>query len=97
MILRHLYRQRREFPGNPGLGSWQLEQLINSSASQFEFHTWYLRAKNLIEITEMGTIAITIEGVDHVIATSRSEAAKLMITHEAPEFGVDSEREERSA
>lgn len=84
-ILRHLYRQRREAPGNPGIGSWQLEELIGCSPTQFEFHTWYLKAKNLVEVTEMGTLAITIDGIDHVIATSRSdEAAKLLITHEAP-------------
>ena len=84
VILQHLYRQRRESPGNPGLGSWELEHLIGCSPTEFEFHTWYLRAKNLVEITEMGTLAITIEGVDHVIAVSRTEeAVKLMITHEA--------------
>lgn len=88
-ILRHLYQQRREAPGNPGIGSWRLEELIGCSPTQFEFHTWYLKAKNLVEVTEMGTLAITIEGIDHVIATSRSEAAKLMITHEAPLTGRD--------
>lgn len=84
-LLRHLYKQRRDTPGNPGIGSWQLEELIGCSSTQFEFHTWYLRAKNLVEVTEMGTLAITVDGIDHVIATSRSEeAAKLMITHSMP-------------
>jgi len=31
-----------------------------------------LKAKGLIEITEHGTLAITIEGVDHVIAMSQT-------------------------
>ena len=51
------------------------------SDENFEFYIWYLKAKNFIEITEQGTLEITIQGVDHVISTSRAtKAEKLLIT-----------------
>lgn len=78
-ILFHLYRRRREHAAQAGVGAFRLQELAACSDEHFEFHAWYLRAKNLIEITEDGLYAITIDGIDHVIATSRtSEAQKLL-------------------
>ncbi len=86
-ILFQLYKRRRENPSEPGIVGWILEEGLGCSQSQFEFHTWYLRSKGLVQITEQGTIAITIEGVDHVIASSRAvEAKKLLIGHSSADL-----------
>jgi curved DNA-binding protein len=71
-MLLFLYKKRRENAQDAGVGRYYVQKLLNCSDSHFEFHLWYLKAKNLIEITEHGTLAITIDGVDHVITTSQS-------------------------
>lgn len=71
-MLLFLYKKRRENAQDAGVGRYYVQKLLNCSDSHFEFHLWYLKAKNLIEITEHGTLAITIDGVDHVISTSQS-------------------------
>lgn len=75
-ILLHLYKRRREFPKEPGLGHHTLMEFINCSDENFDFHIWYLKEKGFVGVTENGTFAITIEGVDHVISTSRTAAAE---------------------
>lgn len=72
--LMYLYKRRRERASDPGVGSYELQRVLDCSDEAFEFHAWYLKAKGLIEITEQGSLAITIAGVDHVISTSRSVA-----------------------
>lgn len=74
-ILMHLYNRRREFPREPGIGHHLLLEVLNCSEENFDFHIWYLREKGFVGVTENGTFAITIEGVDHVISTSRTTAA----------------------
>lgn len=79
-ILLHLYRRRRENALEPGESHFMLQEMLNCSDQHFEFHRWYLKAKGLIETTEQGTMAITIEGIDHVIAASRTtKVEKLLI------------------
>ncbi len=75
-ILMRLYKRRREFPREPGLGHHTLMEFINCSDENFDFHIWYLREKGFVGVTEDGTFAITIEGVDHVISTTRTAAAE---------------------
>ncbi|MES2698335.1 MAG: J domain-containing protein [Pseudomonadota bacterium] len=75
-ILLHLYRRRREYPKEPGLGHHSLMEYINCSDENFDFHIWYLKEKGFVGVTENGLFAITIEGVDHVISTSRTAAAE---------------------
>jgi curved DNA-binding protein len=59
---------------------------LNCSDDTFEFHKWYLKEKGFIVVTEHGTLAITIEGIDHVISISRStRAEKLLIAKSSPE------------
>ncbi len=72
-ILMHLYKKRRNRPSEPGEGSYALAELVDCTPEAIDFHTWYLRAKGYLEVTENGTYAISVEGIDHVIATSRSE------------------------
>lgn len=81
-VLFHLYTRRRERAADPGVAAWLLEERLGCSEDQFEFHVWYLKSKGLIIITEQGTLAITVAGVDHVISTSRTTLKEqLRIVH----------------
>ncbi|QZD86404.1 J domain-containing protein [Qipengyuania psychrotolerans] len=83
-ILHFLYKKRRETPGDAGVIGFYVQEMLGCSAESFEFHSWYLKSKGFIQITEQGTLAITIEGVDHVISTSRkSESERLLISQSA--------------
>lgn len=93
--LMYLYKRRRESAREPGVGAYELQRLLDCSDEALDFHTWYLKAKGLIETTDAGTLAITIAGVDHVISTSRSTAQeKLRISqfggHQGPNSGPNS-------
>lgn len=80
-ILMHLYKRRRERAGDPGVGPYELQCKLDCSDEAFDFHVWYLKSKGLIEVTDQGTLAIAIAGVDHVISSSRSVAQeRLRIT-----------------
>lgn len=80
-ILFYLYKRRRERADDPGVVGYYIQQMIDCSDENYDFHVWYLKSKGFIEVTEQGTLAITIEGVDHVISMSRTiEAEKLLIT-----------------
>jgi curved DNA-binding protein len=78
-ILLRLYKRRRENARNPGVLGFYLKELLNCSEENFEFHIWYLKSKGFIEGTEQGELAITIEGVDHVISMSRTTAAEQLL------------------
>ena len=79
-ILYHLYKQRREHAEDPGVIGYTIQEMLECSDENFEFHVWYLKSKGFLDKTEQGTLAITIEGVDHVIAMSRAaEAERLLI------------------
>jgi curved DNA-binding protein len=79
-ILLHLYKKRREDAQNAGVMGFYLQEMLQCSDEHFEFHKWYLKEKGFIAITEQGTLAITIQGVDHVISMSRaSKVEKLLI------------------
>ncbi|WP_207912443.1 J domain-containing protein [Parafrankia sp. BMG5.11] len=84
-ILRHLYKRRRERANDPGVAPLSLQEPLNCTEELFAFHLWYLKAKGFVETTEQGTMAITIQGIDHVIATSgETMAEKLRITRSEP-------------
>lgn len=73
-LLMALYKRRRERAREPGMGSYELQRLLECSDEAMDFHSWYLKAKGFVETTDAGTLAITIAGVDHVISSSRSVA-----------------------
>lgn len=75
-ILLYLYKKRRENAGDAGVIGWYVQEMLGCSEEIFQFHLWYLKNKRFIEMTEHGTIAITIEGVDHVFSTFRPGAAE---------------------
>lgn len=82
-ILLALYKKRREQASDAGVVGWLLQETLDCSDEQFEFHIWYLKSKGFIQITEQGTMEITIDGVDHVITTSKASVEKLRIAHAA--------------
>jgi curved DNA-binding protein len=83
-FLMFLYKRRRESAQDAGVGRYFVQQELNCSDEHFEFHLWYLKEKGFIATTEQGTLAITIAGVDHVIAMSRTIVReKLMISQES--------------
>lgn len=75
-ILLYLYKNRREDANNAGVVEWLLKEMLDCQDDLFEFHIWYLKSKGFLELTERGTLAITIAGVDHVIEHSRAEMAE---------------------
>ncbi len=79
-ILLYLYKARREnFRGN-GIGSYMLQDHFGCTDDNFEFHVWYLRSKGYVEVTESGTLAITVDGVDHVIALHQPREPDRLLT-----------------
>lgn len=78
-LLLALYKQRRENAREPGVMPYYLQRELGCSDESFEFHTWYLKSKGLIEISPSSEYAITIEGVDHVISQSRAAKERLLL------------------
>jgi curved DNA-binding protein CbpA len=71
-ILSILYTSRRRDAGNPGIGIFQLERMLDVPEKYLEFHIWYLKEKGWIQRVENGGYAITASGVDTVIENSVS-------------------------
>jgi curved DNA-binding protein len=65
-ILSILYIARRQDASNAGVGMWHLEKLLGWPEKQMEFHIWYLKKKDWIQLSETGGHAITATGVDAV-------------------------------
>jgi curved DNA-binding protein len=84
-ILMILYRRRREQARDAGLGQYFIQEMLSCSDEQFDFHLWYLKAKGFVETTEYGTMAITINGVDHVISTSRTAMREQLFIPHSPD------------
>ncbi|WP_338245008.1 J domain-containing protein [Aurantiacibacter hainanensis] len=84
-ILQSLYRRRREHPTSAGIVGWLLQEKLGVSEENFEFHIWYLKSKNFIDINEEGKLAITVAGVDEIISQSRmKDAEKLLLSRARP-------------
>jgi curved DNA-binding protein len=80
-MLMQLYKKRRANPRDPGVGEYDLMITLNMADEALDFHIWYLRQKGFVERTDNGTLAITVEGVDHVISMSQTRAEqRLQIT-----------------
>lgn len=84
-ILMFLYKNRRENSLNAGVVGFYLQEMLNCSEEQFDFHRWYLKQKGFIEVTEHGTVAITVQGIDHVISLSRTTAAERLLIGQSPD------------
>ena len=78
-ILAFLYKKRRENAQDAGVVGYYLQDMLQCSDEHFDFHKWYLKEKGFIVLTEQGTLAITIQGVDHVISMSRTAKAEKLL------------------
>jgi curved DNA-binding protein len=83
-FLMMLYKNRRVQPLEPGVSGFMIQEMLHCSDEQFEFHRWYLKSKGLIEVTEQGALAITIEGVDHVITMSKTAMTEKLLLEQRP-------------
>lgn len=94
-VLMYLYKRRRKDAQNAGVAGFYLQEMLNCSDEHFEFHKWYLKEKGFVVITEQGTLAITIEGVDHVISMSRNTRAEKLLIAQANNSDVEVRGDER--
>lgn len=63
-ILSLLYVARRNNHKEPGVGTIELERVLDSPLEQVEFQMWYLRETGAVERLTSGHFAITAQGVD---------------------------------
>jgi curved DNA-binding protein len=82
-ILQFLYKKRRDNAQDAGVVGYYLQEMLQCSDELFEFHKWYLKEMGFVVLTEQGTLAITIQGIDHVISTSRSAKAEKLLLAQA--------------
>lgn len=65
-IMSILYIVRRNNPAEPGVGSMELERLLECPEPVVKFHCWYLKENGWIVRLDTGYLAITAVGVDHL-------------------------------
>jgi hypothetical protein len=65
-VLSILYVQRRRDTKKPGLGDYEVANLLSVPVELLEFHLWYLKEKGWVQRLETGHLAITALGVDQV-------------------------------
>jgi len=65
-IMSILYIVRRNNPMEPGVGSMELERLLECPEPVVKFHCWYLRENSWIARLDSGYLAITALGVDRL-------------------------------
>lgn len=65
-LMSILYIVRRNNPSEPGVGTMELERLLECPEAVLRFHTWYLKENHWISRLETGYLAITALGVDRL-------------------------------
>ena len=83
-LLSLLYVKRRNEGSNPGIGDYELEQLVGCPREHLEFHLWYMKAKGWIGRLENGMLAITADGVDRANSESHGGKNPKLLTHPDP-------------
>ena len=63
-LMSILYIVRRNNPSEPGVGTMELERLLECPEAVLKFHTWYLKENHWISRLDTGYLAITALGVD---------------------------------
>jgi hypothetical protein len=93
-ILSILYVEIRKDPSHPGIGLWQLEKFVGWPEKILEFHTWYLKEKDWIKLTDTGGYAITASGVDVVEENELTLGKGRLITYNdgSPKNTEDSDK-----
>ncbi len=57
-ILLYLYKRRREYADEPGVLAFYVQQMLNCSYENFEFHSWYLKSKGFLITDEQGMLEV---------------------------------------
>lgn len=65
-MLSLLYVQRRRNMRAPGLGEYEISQMLRTPIELIEFHVWYLREKDWVLRLDSGQLAISALGVDKI-------------------------------
>ncbi|MGH9145113.1 MAG: DnaJ domain-containing protein [Vicinamibacterales bacterium] len=65
-LLEVLYTRRRMEPGNPGVYSPDLEEMLGRPREHLEFTIWYLVQKKLLVRDDNSRLTITAEGVEYL-------------------------------
>lgn len=81
-MVRMLYHRCRDHFRDPGMGLYQIGQLLNCTSQRLEFHVWYLKEKGWIRRLEDGSLGITVEGVDRAIAEELQNEPHKRITYQ---------------
>jgi curved DNA-binding protein CbpA len=99
LILSVLYVEIRKDPSHAGIGLWQLEKSSGWPEKLLEFHTWYLKEKGWIKLTDTGEYAITAKGVDVVEENELTFGKDRLITYndELSKNSKDSEASDSSS
>lgn len=84
-LLSLLYVKRRRDLHNPGIGTMEIEKMLDRPQQMLEFHIWYMRQKGWIERTDEGYLAITADGVEQVETNLRGQRHRLL--EDRTEFG----------
>jgi curved DNA-binding protein CbpA len=63
-LLSILYIVRRNNPAEPGVGTMELERLLECPEAVLKFHMWYLKENHWVARLDTGYLAITALGVD---------------------------------
>jgi curved DNA-binding protein CbpA len=82
-LLSLLYVKRRRNLDDPGIGELELEHLLGCPIIHLRFILWYMREKKWISRTEIGTFAITVEGIDYASFDSQTKAARKLLTDQS--------------
>jgi len=90
-ILLRLYKKRRESALEPGVGGMMLQEALGCSNAEMDFHLWFLKSKGMVEVTEQGMMAITIAGVEHILATSRDDRRQRLLEARSPDLADHSQ------
>jgi curved DNA-binding protein CbpA len=78
-LLALFYVRRRREVFNPGLGEFEIAQMMGCPPERLDFHLWYLKEKRWIARMEDGTFAITADGVDQAGAEQQAMASRKLI------------------
>ena len=83
-VLSLLYVARRRDPEHGGLGALHLERMLGVPREHLEFPLWVLKKRGWIEVLDTGQVAITVDGIDMVIAEDLAPPDDRLLT-EMPE------------
>src|SRR5579863_9514002 len=78
-LLSVFYVKRRRDAGDPGISEFELERMLGCPVEHLEFNLWYMREKGWIRRSEKGTLAITVEGVDHANSEHHRKSANKLL------------------